>query len=118
MKIQLLSLISASFIFGCAGMERLHVVAAMAIVRNAFHTTYKGVLHDGRVIEVEVCIKQRETRNANPLEFHYSGKINKKGITRAQARAIMPKLHEAKQRAFVHPSIFQPGQVKRENSGV
>lgn len=114
MNYYLISFISLSLVLHSLAMDYdgLRVLAACTKVHSAHHTTYLGVLADNKKIEIEVCTKLRKTRNANPYELHYSGKIGKKRLTPAQARSLIGKLHEAKQFTYVHPATFQ--SVKSE----
>lgn len=108
MKYQLLSLLSLFLVFNYSAMEKVapRVLAADMVDRNALCVVYKGVLSNGLKIEINECTKQRKTRNANPLELHYSGKIGKKRLTRTQAREWAPLLQAAKQSTFVHRSFW------------
>jgi hypothetical protein len=106
-----LFLVIHSFAMDHAGLQ---VLAAWTKVRVAHHTTYLGLSHDNRKIEIDECAKLRKTRNANPYELHYSGKIGKKRLTQAQARGLIGKLHEAKQFTYVHPAVLRP--VKKEHN--
>lgn len=115
MNYQLISFISLFLAFNCPAMEKItpQVLAAGTVVCSTHHTTYHGILDDGRRIEIEVCTKLRKTRNASPLELHYSGKIGKHRLTRAQARNWVTQLQEAKQITFVHPAAFKPVKIEK-----
>lgn len=87
-------------------MEQLHIVGARSIARSKYHITFQGISLDNRRVEIEVCVKQRKTRNAKPKELHFCGRIDKKRLTPAQARALIPRLTQVQQTTFLHPSAF------------
>ena len=106
----LVGFISLFFISNSRAMEPgpLQITSAWLEVRGTYHTTYTAVLQDKREIKIEVCTKQRQTRNANPYELHYSGRIGKKRLTRADARKLVKTLIEAKKFTSVHPTLLRP----------
>lgn len=117
MKSVIAGLISLFFvILNCLAMEQiaLKVIGALTEVKSTYHTTYIGLLQDNQVIEIDVCTKQRQTRNASPYDLHYSGKIGKRRLTRAQASQLVKKLVEAKQITYLHPAVLR--LAKKENS--
>ena len=106
----LVGFMSLFLISNSVAMEQvaLQVAAAWMDVKSTHHTTYTGLLQDDRKIEINVCTKQRQTRNANPYELHYSGRIDKKRLTRADARKLVKTLIEAKKFTSVHPTLLCP----------
>ena len=115
MNYSLLSLMGLFLGLYSAAMDHnaLRVLAAWTQARTAQHTTYQGLLDDGRKIEIEVCTKMRQTRNANPYELHYSGRIGKKRLTRAEAQSFVSKLQAAKQFTYVNRAALRPAKIKK-----
>jgi hypothetical protein len=91
----------------------LQVVAADMVEKSANHTTYTGLTLDNQKIEIEVCTKMRKTRNANPYELHFSGRIGKKRLKRADARKLVNTLIEAKKFTYVHPAALRPVKIEK-----
>lgn len=91
----------------------LQVVAADMVVKSANHTTYTGLMRDNRKIEIEVCTKTRKTRNANPNELHYSGRIGKKRLKRADARKLVNTLLEVSKFTYLHPAALRPVKIEK-----
>lgn len=91
----------------------LQVVAADMVVKSANHTTYTGLTLDNQKIEIEVCTKMRKTRNANPYELHYSGRIGKKRLKRADARKLVHTLLEVNKFTYVHPAALRPVKIEK-----
>lgn len=108
-----------SIVGGVFAMDRtmdfvgLSVEAAATSFKSDNQITYIGETNNSERIEIEVCTKVRKTRNANPLDVHYSGKIGKKRITRDQARQLIPYVQAALRNAYLHPAALATA-VKKE----
>ncbi len=86
----------------------LSVVGAYATAKSPVHRAYTAITRDNQRVEINECVKTRITRGSNLFDVHYSGKIGKKRITRADARALLAYVKDAIKHTYLHPAAFAP----------